>query len=79
MWDQAWDDGNSEHGTGYEMALDNVDNFYIVGIQQQASVTPAYCNRYRALIQYRDGQDGCPDYFLTILFMYSNFAHCALM
>lgn len=58
LWDQSWDDGNSKHGVGYEAVLDNNDNIYIIGVQLKDSVIPAYSNRYRAVLQYRDGQTG---------------------
>jgi len=58
MWDKSWDDGNSKHGVGYEMALEGNGNFYIIGIQQKTSVEPAYTDRYRGILQYRDGQTG---------------------
>lgn len=58
LWDQSWDDGSSRHGVGYEAVLDGNDNVYIIGIQLKDSVTPAYSNRYRAVLQYRDGQTG---------------------
>lgn len=58
VWDQHWDDGNSKHGNANELVIDSANNIYIVGVQQKDSVTPAYTDRYRALLQYRDGQTG---------------------
>jgi uncharacterized delta-60 repeat protein len=58
MWDKSWDDGSSRHGLGYEMALGNDDNIYIIGIQLKTSVDPAYTDRYRGILQYRDGETG---------------------
>jgi len=58
MWEQSWDDGNSKHGVGYEIAIDSGNNFYIIGIQLKDSVTPAFSDRYRGILQYRDGQTG---------------------
>lgn len=58
LWDQPWDDGNSKHGVAYDIAIDNGNNIYVIGVQQKDSVTPAYTNRYRAILQYRHGQTG---------------------
>jgi len=59
IWDQAWDDGQSKIGLAYEMVLDHKDNFYVIGIQQKSSlVIPVYTNRYRPVLQYRDGKTG---------------------
>lgn len=56
LWDQYWDDGGSRHGSGYEMVLDEKGNFYIIGVQQKDGVN--YSDRYRSVLQYRDGQTG---------------------
>ena len=58
LWDKSWDDGQSKHGIAYEVALENSGNFYVIGIQAKDSLDPVYSNRYRALLQYRDGQTG---------------------
>jgi len=59
LWEQSWDPGDSTHGVAYQAVLDGLDNFYTVGAQQQTSVvTPVYTDRYRAVLQYRDGQTG---------------------
>ncbi len=56
LWDQYWDDGSSRHGVGYEMVLDDKGNFYIIGVQLKDGA--GFSNRYRSVLQYRDGQTG---------------------
>lgn len=58
LWEQSWDDGQSKHGNGYGLIVDRKDNIYIIGVQQQDSVDPAYTDRYRPVLQYRDGRTG---------------------
>lgn len=56
LWDQSWDDGSSRLGSGYGIVLDDNDNFCIIGIQQKDGT--GYSNRYRSVLQYRDGKTG---------------------
>jgi hypothetical protein len=58
IWEQSWDDGNSKHGAAYGLLVDSRDDLYIVGTQQRDSADPVYSNRYRPVLQYRDGQTG---------------------
>lgn len=58
IWQQSWDDGTSRHGVAYGLLLDDADNFYVIGSQFKTSDSPAYTDRYRAILQYRDGQTG---------------------
>ncbi|MDX2429197.1 MAG: hypothetical protein QNK22_10970 [Xanthomonadales bacterium] len=59
LWDQFWDDGSSTHGNGYDLALDNNNNIYVIGVQYKDSlVAPVYDDRGRAVLQYRAGQTG---------------------
>ena len=58
MWDKSWDDGGSKHGNAYDVVLDSGNNIYVIGVQQKDSLSPAYSDRYRAILQYRDGQTG---------------------
>ena len=59
IWDQSWDDGSSTHGNSYDLALDNGNNIYVIGVQYKDSlVAPVYDDRGRAVLQYRAGQTG---------------------
>ncbi|MDX2416075.1 MAG: hypothetical protein QNK19_01290 [Xanthomonadales bacterium] len=58
LWDQSWDDGSSTHGASYGIALLSNNNIYAIGNQLKDSSDPAYTDRYRPILQYRDGQTG---------------------
>ena len=58
IWEQFWDDGNLKDGLAQGIALDRHDNLYVVGRQMRDSDDPAYTNRYRPVVQYRDGRTG---------------------
>ncbi len=58
MWGKSWDDGGSKHGNAYDVVLDSGNNIYVIGVQAKTSADPAYTDRYRGVLQYRDGQTG---------------------
>ena len=59
IWDQSWDDGSSTHGNSYDLVLDGSNNIYVIGIQlKDSAVAPVYNDRYRSVLQFRDGQTG---------------------
>jgi len=52
LWQQSWDDGTRSHGYAEGLVLDERNNFYVAGLQQNSD------GKNRAYIQYRDGQTG---------------------
>lgn len=58
LWDQAWDDGNDEHGDAWEVVTEKSGSFYVVGRQQEDSSDPVFENRYRPVLQFRSGETG---------------------
>lgn len=58
LWEQSWDDGNAKHGNVYGMAIDAMNNFYVIGVQHKSSLAPVYTDRYRPVLQYRSGSNG---------------------
>jgi hypothetical protein len=58
LWEQFWDDGLNKHGLARGMLLDHQQNIYVIGRQAQDSINPAYSNRFKPVLQYRDGLTG---------------------
>lgn len=58
LWEQAWDDGNGKPGIGRDVVMEKSGNFYVVGRQQEDSSDPLFENRYRPVLQFRDGETG---------------------
>jgi hypothetical protein len=58
IWEKSWDNGNSQHGEARGLVLDHNGFIYIVGSQAKSSVTPAYTDRSRPVLQYRHGHTG---------------------
>ena len=58
LWEQAWDAGNGKPGRGADVLMERSGNFYVVGRQQEDSSDPFFENRYRSVLQFRDGETG---------------------
>lgn len=59
IWEQTWDrDDSHKIGFAMGMLLDKADNIYVIGSHARSSTSPVYTDRYRGVVQYRDGQTG---------------------
>ncbi len=52
IWEQTWDDGTRRNGYGFDVVVDDQNNIYMTGTQENND------GMTRTHVQYRDGQTG---------------------